>query len=63
MPSNDVDALTAALREKLEAKEALNLRARQRILENFTVPHLGDLTEQALIARRAAFEGTACGRR
>jgi glycosyltransferase involved in cell wall biosynthesis len=49
VPSNDVDALTSALREKLEAGEALNLRARQRILENFTVPHLGDLTEQALL--------------
>ncbi len=49
VPSNDVAALTAALRQKLEAKEALNLRARQRILENFTVPHLGDMTEQALL--------------
>jgi glycosyltransferase involved in cell wall biosynthesis len=49
VPSNDVDALTAGLRKKLEASEALNLRARQRILENFTVSHLGDLTEQALL--------------
>jgi glycosyltransferase involved in cell wall biosynthesis len=49
VPSNDVDALTAGLRAKLDASEVLNLRARQRILENFTVPHLGDLTEQALI--------------
>jgi glycosyltransferase involved in cell wall biosynthesis len=49
VPSDDVDALTAALRQKLEAKEALNLRARQRILENFTVPHFGDMTEQALM--------------
>jgi glycosyltransferase involved in cell wall biosynthesis len=49
VPSDDVDALTAALRQKLEAKETLNLRARQRILENFTVPHFGDMTEQALI--------------
>lgn len=49
VPSNDVDALTAGLRAKLDAGEALNLRARQRILENFTVPHLGDLTEQALV--------------
>jgi glycosyltransferase involved in cell wall biosynthesis len=49
VPSNDVDALTAALLQKLESGETLNLRARQRILENFTVPHLGDLTEQALL--------------
>jgi hypothetical protein len=49
VPSDDVDALTAALRQKLEAKETLNLRARQRILKNFTVPHFGDMTEQALI--------------
>jgi Mn-dependent DtxR family transcriptional regulator len=28
---------------------ALNLRARQRILENFTVAHLGDKTERVLI--------------
>jgi glycosyltransferase involved in cell wall biosynthesis len=49
VPSDDVDALTAALRQKLDAKEALNLRARQRILENFTVPHFGDMTEQALM--------------
>jgi len=49
VPSNDVDALTAGLRAKLDASDVLNLRARQRILENFTVPHLGDLTEQALI--------------
>jgi glycosyltransferase involved in cell wall biosynthesis len=47
VPSNDIDALTAALRQKLEADQVLNLPARQRILENFTVPHLGDMTEQA----------------
>ena len=49
VPSDDVDALTAALREKLNAETPMNLRARQRILENFTVAHLGDLTEQALL--------------
>jgi glycosyltransferase involved in cell wall biosynthesis len=49
VPSNDVDALTQGLLRKLDADEVLNLRARQRILENFTVAHLGDLTEQALM--------------
>jgi glycosyltransferase involved in cell wall biosynthesis len=49
VPSNDVGALTAALLAKLDSDEVLNLRARQRILENFTVAHLGDLTEQALM--------------
>jgi glycosyltransferase involved in cell wall biosynthesis len=49
VPSNDIEALAAGLREKLDAGEALNLRARQRILENFTVAHLGDKTEQALL--------------
>jgi glycosyltransferase involved in cell wall biosynthesis len=48
VPSNDVGALTDGLRTKLNCTETLNLRARQRILENFTVAHLGDLTEQAL---------------
>jgi glycosyltransferase involved in cell wall biosynthesis len=48
VPSNDVDALTDGLRQKLASPEKMNLRARQRILENFTVAHLGDLTEQAL---------------
>jgi glycosyltransferase involved in cell wall biosynthesis len=49
VPSNDVEALAAGLREKLDVGETLNLRARQRILENFTVAHLGDKTEQALL--------------
>jgi glycosyltransferase involved in cell wall biosynthesis len=49
VPSDDVDTLTAGLREKLDAGDKLNLRARQRILENFTVAHLGDKTEQALL--------------
>ena len=48
VPSNDVEALAAGLRQKLDVDDALNLRARQRILENFTVAHLGDKTEQAL---------------
>src|SRR4029077_7541925 len=48
VPSNDVDAPTDGLRTKLASSGKLNLRARQRILENFTVVHLGDLTEQAL---------------
>ncbi len=48
VPPDDVEALVAALRQKLDAADALNLRARQRILENFTVAHLGDKTEQAL---------------
>lgn len=49
VPSNDVEALAAALVQKLDAGEALNLRARQRILENFTVAHLGDKTEEVLL--------------
>jgi glycosyltransferase involved in cell wall biosynthesis len=49
VPSGDLEALTAALVEKLNASEALNLRSRQRILENFTVAHLGEQTEQALL--------------
>ena len=48
VPSDDVDALTEGLRQKLASPDRMNLRARQRILENFTVAHLGDLTEQAL---------------
>ena len=48
IPSDDVEALVAALRETLDSN-ALNLRARQRILENFTVAHLGDKTERVLI--------------
>jgi glycosyltransferase involved in cell wall biosynthesis len=48
VPSDDVEALATALRETLDASP-LNLRARQRILENFTVAHLGDKTEQVLV--------------
>jgi glycosyltransferase involved in cell wall biosynthesis len=47
VPSDDVEALAAALRQTLDGKP-INLRARQRILENFTVAHLGDKTEQVL---------------
>ncbi len=48
IPSDDVDALAAGLRQTLDGN-MLNLRARQRILENFTVAHLGDKTEQVLL--------------
>jgi glycosyltransferase involved in cell wall biosynthesis len=48
VPSDDVDALAAGLRQELN-RSGLNLRGRQRILENFTVSHLGDKTEQALL--------------
>jgi glycosyltransferase involved in cell wall biosynthesis len=49
VPSNGVEALAAGLRQKLDAGDALNLRARQRILENFTVAQLGEKTERALV--------------
>src|ERR1700676_1843340 len=48
VPSDDVDALAAALGQTLDGS-LLNLRARQRILENFTVAHLGDKAEQVLV--------------
>jgi glycosyltransferase involved in cell wall biosynthesis len=48
VPSDDVAALAAGLFQALDSGESLNLRARHRILENFTVAHLGDRTEQAL---------------
>jgi glycosyltransferase involved in cell wall biosynthesis len=48
VPSDDVDALAAGFRQALD-RGPLNLRARQRVLENFTVAHLGDKTEQALL--------------
>ena len=54
VPSDDVDALTAGLRQKLNVDGGLNLQARQRILENFTVAHLGDKTEQALLRHAVA---------
>jgi hypothetical protein len=40
--------MSAGLLDRLNAGETLNLRARQRILENFTVAHLGDKSEYAL---------------
>lgn len=49
VPSNDLEALTSGLLQKLDEPERSNLRSRQRILENFTVAHLGDRTEQALL--------------
>jgi glycosyltransferase involved in cell wall biosynthesis len=49
VPSNDVEALAAGLRQALDAGDSLNLRARQRILDNFSVAHLADRTEQALL--------------
>lgn len=49
VPSNDVEALAAGLRQALDAGDNLNLRARQRILDNFSVAHLADRTEQALL--------------
>jgi glycosyltransferase involved in cell wall biosynthesis len=48
VPSNDIEALAAALRHELEAPEALNLAARQHILDNFTVAHLAERTEETL---------------
>jgi glycosyltransferase involved in cell wall biosynthesis len=48
VPSDDVDALAAGFRQALD-RGPLNLRARQRVLENFTVAHPGDKTEQALL--------------
>jgi glycosyltransferase involved in cell wall biosynthesis len=48
VPSNNVEALAEGLLQKLDAADSMNLQARQRILGNFTVAHLGDKTEQAL---------------
>jgi glycosyltransferase involved in cell wall biosynthesis len=52
--SDDVEDLVAGLRQQLDAGDSLNLRARQRVLENFTVTQLGDKTEQALSRQRTA---------
>jgi glycosyltransferase involved in cell wall biosynthesis len=49
VPSDNAEALAAGLLQKLDVHETLNLFARQRILENFTVAHLGDKTELALL--------------
>jgi glycosyltransferase involved in cell wall biosynthesis len=49
VPSNDLEALATGLRQELD-RSGLNFRARQRILENFSVPQLGDQTERALLS-------------
>jgi len=48
VPSDDAKAMSAGLLDRLNATETLNLRARQRILENFTVAHLADKSEYVL---------------
>jgi glycosyltransferase involved in cell wall biosynthesis len=48
VPSDDAKAMTAGLLDRINATETLNLRARQRILENFTVAHLADKSEYVL---------------
>jgi glycosyltransferase involved in cell wall biosynthesis len=48
VPSGDVEGLAAGLCRQLDAGDSLDLRSRQRILDNFTVARLGDKTEQAL---------------
>ncbi len=48
VPPDNAQALSAGLLDRLKAPETLNLRARQRILENFTVAHLGDKSEYVL---------------
>ena len=48
VPPDNAKALSAGLLDRLKAPETLNLRARQRILENFTVAHLGDKSECVL---------------
>ena len=48
VPSNDVETLATGLRQELD-RSGGNFRARQRILENFSVPQLGDQTERALV--------------
>ena len=53
VPSNDVAALATGLGQKLGCS-GLNVRARERILENFTVAQLGDNTEQAFLRTLAS---------
>ncbi|HEX3120347.1 MAG TPA: glycosyltransferase, partial [Candidatus Acidoferrum sp.] len=48
VPSDNAQAFSAGLLDRLNASDTLNLRARQRILENFTVAHLGDKSEYVL---------------
>jgi glycosyltransferase involved in cell wall biosynthesis len=54
VPSDDLEAFTDGLRRELDAGDSLNQRARQRILNNFTVANLGDKTEHALFRHCAA---------
>lgn len=66
VPSNDVAALAAALEHELEAQNTMNLAGRLRIVDNFTVTHLGDKTEQALFLQCAvghAFDRNAAAKR
>ncbi len=49
VPSDNAEALAAGLLDRLKIEQTLNLRARQRILENFTVAILGDKSEHALL--------------
>jgi glycosyltransferase involved in cell wall biosynthesis len=48
VPSDDAEKLAVGLLGKL-GLETMNLKARQRVLENFAVAHLGDKTEYALL--------------
>jgi glycosyltransferase involved in cell wall biosynthesis len=48
VPSDNAQAFAAGLLDRLNAGDTMNLGARQRILENFTVAHLGDKSEYAL---------------
>jgi glycosyltransferase involved in cell wall biosynthesis len=48
VPSDNAQAMSAGLLDRINASETMNLRARQRILENFTVAHLGDKSEVVL---------------
>ncbi|MBI3668692.1 MAG: glycosyltransferase [Acidobacteria bacterium] len=60
VPPDDVEAFAVGLQQELDAGNSLNLRARQRILENFTVAHLGDRYEQALL-QQSADRPAVCG--
>ena len=48
VPSDNAQAFAAGLLDRLNTGDTMNLRGRQRILENFTVAHLGDKSEYAL---------------
>ena len=49
VPPNDPEALAEGLRQALTAVTNSNKQGRQRILEHFTVTHLADRTEKALL--------------